>query len=311
MRRSCVGLAVLAIALVTSRGAFAGDRETAQGIAEALRSSGRLTDYSIGVSYKDGTAWLYGRVSTEEQMAEAIAMAQQLPEVTRVVNKLAIGASPTQAAGQPAGRPAVQLAPRGSERLSEAQAVQPVAYPQPAPQQRPAQGAPRVRRPAPLPAAPAQPLAQRGLPPRGEQAGNPQPRRYAPQLSQRAVPVQAVEAAPSPQGEYDGYESGPMYQGGPTGAPLPIGGVGVAPPPVYDQPYMPNYAWPSYAAYPNYAGVTYPKQYSPSAWPYIGPFYPYPQVPLGWRRVTLEWDDGWWFLDFDDRATRRSGGRFR
>ena len=50
---------------------------------------------------------------------------------------------------------------------------------------------------------------------------------------------------------------------------------------------MPGYAWPSYAAYPNYAAVTYPKQYSPTAWPYIGPFYPYPQVPLGWRKVTL------------------------
>ena len=65
-------------------------------------------------------------------------------------------------------------------------------------------------------------------------------------------------------------------------------------------PAMPNYAWPSYAAYPNYAAVTYPKQYSPTAWPYIGPFYPYPQVPLGWRKVTLEWSDGWWFLDFKD-----------
>ncbi len=45
-------------------------------------------------------------------------------------------------------------------------------------------------------------------------------------------------------------------------------------------------------------GVTYPHQYSPTAWPYIGPFYPYPQVPLGWRKVMLEWDDGWWQLDF-------------
>ena len=68
----------------------------------------------------------------------------------------------------------------------------------------------------------------------------------------------------------------------------------------YDQPHVPNYAWPSYAAYPNYAAVTYPQQYSPSCWPYMGPFYPYPQVPLGWRKVTLEWDDGWWMLDFKD-----------
>jgi hypothetical protein len=69
----------------------------------------------------------------------------------------------------------------------------------------------------------------------------------------------------------------------------------------YDHPQMPAYAWPTYASHPNYAAVTYPKQYSPSAWPYIGPFYPYPQVPLGWRKVTLEWDDGWWNLDFKNR----------
>ena len=68
----------------------------------------------------------------------------------------------------------------------------------------------------------------------------------------------------------------------------------------HDQPVMPGYAWPSYASHPNYAALTYPKQYSPTAWPFIGPFYPYPQVPLGWRKVTLEWDDGWWFLDFQD-----------
>ena len=67
-----------------------------------------------------------------------------------------------------------------------------------------------------------------------------------------------------------------------------------------DNAQMPGYAWPSYAAHPNYAALTYPKQYSAAAWPYIGPFYPYPQVPLGWRKVALEWDDGWWFLDFSD-----------
>ena len=86
------------------------------------------------------------------------------------------------------------------------------------------------------------------------------------------------------------------------GAPLPAyvpSGTGVNRA-VYDQPHMPGYAWPSYAAYPNYAALTYPKQYSPAAWPYIGPFYPYPQVPLGWRKVTLEWDDGWWNLDFKE-----------
>jgi hypothetical protein len=79
-------------------------------------------------------------------------------------------------------------------------------------------------------------------------------------------------------------------------------GASMGAPPAYDQPHMPRYAWPSQAAYPNYAAVTYPKQYSPTAWPFIGPFYPYPQVPMGWRKVALEWDDGWWFLDFYDRS---------
>ena len=86
-----------------------------------------------------------------------------------------------------------------------------------------------------------------------------------------------------------------------AGQPVPMAPYSAVGAPRYDSPYLPNYAWPGYAAYPNYAAVTYPQQYSPTAWPYIGPFYPYPQVPLGWRRVSLEWDDGWWFLDFTDK----------
>ena len=76
-------------------------------------------------------------------------------------------------------------------------------------------------------------------------------------------------------------------------------GGGIAPA-HFDHPNMPGYAWPSYASYPNYAALTYPRQYSPTAWPFIGPFYPYPQVPLGWRKVSLEWHNGWWMLDFND-----------
>jgi osmotically-inducible protein OsmY len=85
------------------------------------------------------------------------------------------------------------------------------------------------------------------------------------------------------------------------GQPVPMAPHSAVGAPRYDSPNLPNYAWPGYAAYPNYAAVTYPQQYSPTAWPYIGPFYPYPQVPLGWRRVSLEWDDGWWYLDFTDK----------
>jgi hypothetical protein len=108
--------------------------------------------------------------------------------------------------------------------------------------------------------------------------------------------------APAGQGGGTGGVQQAAYGGAGMGSMVPTGytptGMGQAV--SYDSPQMPGYAWPSYAAYPNYAALTYPQQYSPSAWPYIGPFYPYPQVPLGWRKVTLEWDDGWWMLDFKD-----------
>lgn len=116
------------------------------------------------------------------------------------------------------------------------------------------------------------------------------------QMAQAMAPQVPMAAGPS------GMAMGPMHGAGqmpvPMYAPSTMGAV---PPPVYDHPQMPNYAWPAYAAHPNYAAVQYPKQYSPTAWPYIGPFYPYPQVPLGWRHVTLQWDDGWWFLKFRDK----------
>ncbi|MCE9630671.1 MAG: BON domain-containing protein [Planctomycetia bacterium] len=128
-------------------------------------------------------------------------------------------------------------------------------------------------------------------------------------------PLQDGQIVPGTTQYSEGYVGSPGMpgsqggMGGPggmagSGGPMAMGGTGVGMPPVpmrADGPNMPNYAWPSYAASPNYAAVQYPTQYSPTAWPYIGPFYPYPQVPLGWRRVSLEWDDGWWFLDFDER----------
>ena len=119
----------------------------------------------------------------------------------------------------------------------------------------------------------------------------------------QAGPVSAMAAPYRMQGQQMAQPVSSPMQGAPMmGQPVPMGGYGGGVgAPRYDSPYLPNYAWPGYAAYPNYAAVTYPQQYSPSAFPYIGPFYPYPQVPLGWRKVSLEWDDGWWFLDFSDR----------
>jgi hypothetical protein len=59
---------------------------------------------------------------------------------------------------------------------------------------------------------------------------------------------------------------------------------------------MPPYAWPTYGAYNNYSRVAYPVAYPNNAFPYVGPIHPFPKVPLGWRKVTLEWDDGHWWL---------------
>lgn len=121
---------------------------------------------------------------------------------------------------------------------------------------------------------------------------------YAPQEpnSVATVPAQAMPQAAQAMPQAGAYGA-PM----PMGGPVPMGGQGGGMAPMMDHPNMPGHAWPAYAAYPNYAGVTYPGQYSAAAWPYIGPFYPYPQVPLGWRKVQLEWKNGWWYLDFKTR----------
>lgn len=118
---------------------------------------------------------------------------------------------------------------------------------------------------------------------------------------------------PGPQGPMMGPQ-GPVhpaaYQGamGPGGPVQPTGGYAHGGyghgGPIYNGPNLPEHAWPSYAQYPNSAAVSYPQQYSASAYPYIGPFYPYPQVPLDWRDATLRWDDGQWNLQFRQRTDK-------
>lgn len=137
-------------------------------------------------------------------------------------------------------------------------------------------------------------------------------------------PIQRVQYIPAVGAELNQAPPAPPAAGGPDAG--VVQGMPPAPPPyvpghvpmppgyghpgsgqshmVYDQPNLPNHSWPSYATYPNYAQVSYPSQYSASAWPYIGPFYPYPQVPLGWRQAQLEWDDGYWKLNFRPRTDK-------
>lgn len=132
----------------------------------------------------------------------------------------------------------------------------------------------------------SQPVAQRAAVPQ-------QPAPQGPPMSRAAYSQQLAPAAYAQQAPPAIAAPSPMMQAS-ASAPMAMGGAGFL-----SHPHLPAHAWPAYAQYPNSAAVTYPTQYSASAFPYIGPFYPYPQVPLGWRDVRLQWDDGFWHLNFN------------
>jgi hypothetical protein len=124
--------------------------------------------------------------------------------------------------------------------------------------------------------------------------------RVRPAQYQMAMGHHGSAAAPV----YDGamMESAPAMAPAPDGSPVPEGPAGMGGPAVGAN--QPNYAWPSYAPPGNFSAVGYPTAYPWQAWPNIGPFYPYPEVPQDWRAVTLRWDDGIWWLDFKKNYTR-------
>lgn len=265
MRQWIVAAAGAALLWPASAGAATPAAEQkANQVAQCLRESGQLKNYRVGVKYEDGVAWLMGSVTCAEQSAIAEELASQVEGVTHVVNKLEIVEPATPSVTKSAAP--LKLA---SLDQTEPQGLEASLEAAPLP-------------PNPMPSAqgPAQGAPSRGMPLAMRPAAGMYP----------GVPQQGVQPA-----QYGAaYAGGGMPQGYSTG-----GAQGAS----YDSASMPNYAWPSYAAHPNYAAVSYPQQYSPAAWPYIGPFYPYPQVPLGWRKVTLEWDDGWWFLDFSHQES--------
>jgi len=80
-----------------------------------------------------------------------------------------------------------------------------------------------------------------------------------------------------------------------SGEPVPLNGSPMMTALDPAGPRLPPYAWPTYAPYNNMSRVAYPQSYPYNAFPYIGPYYPFPKVPLGWRKVVLEWEDGHWY----------------
>jgi hypothetical protein len=88
----------------------------------------------------------------------------------------------------------------------------------------------------------------------------------------------------------------PPLNGPPTPEPTPIFQAPMGPSTNMPAPRMPPNAWPTYAPYNNYSRVAYPTLYPYQSWPFIGPSYPFPKIPPGWRSISLEWFDGcWWY----------------
>jgi hypothetical protein len=292
MRKVLLLALVAMAALLPTAGAMgetAADKAMANQIGRRLKESGQLRDYQIGIMFQDGVAWLDGTVTSVTQRDAAARLAREMNGVSHVVCRLEV-------MGAAAGRTEMAQAFSDSEVAAAgggpSQVVQAAAT----------NGRPRMspsntngggqRMPA---TAPNYAMANRP---------SPIPRNNMPMPAGRMANYPAMPAA--------GQNVQQAYQMPPADAAVMGGmgpGIGMAPAPTayapggaravnYDNAQLPGYAWPSYASYPNYAALTYPQQYSPTAWPYIGPFYPYPQVPLAWRKVSLEWDDGWWMLDF-------------
>ena len=293
---------------VTSLAGFTHAEDIAKSVAVRLRDSGSLDGYRVKVRAKQGTVWLEGEVSDAKNIAAAVGLAESTAGVERVVNRLAVA---SQASGRQSN---LALPQRAWEDAGVRQPVQRERRAQKLPNAKPALS--ETQQVWWANEEMVRPESAAGIPAR--MAATPRPMRMSSSAPVQPVGMRSMsrqemiggeQVVPGSMRFYEGSAQSPAQASAPPasmppGGPRPMGAAGVGAPPIPmrgDGPNVPNYAWPSYASSPNYAALQYPTQYSPAAWPYIGPFYPYPQVPLGWRRVSLEWDDGWWYVDFDER----------
>jgi osmotically-inducible protein OsmY len=294
------------------------NQKVAEDIALALKKAS-FHGYEIDIEFKDGMATLRGKVSDPRQKARASQIVSQVPGVRRVENKLILLTASSGSIRQVAGSDADLNA--GPSQAVHADAI--------VTNQQKAIEIGKTLQSAGLTGYDIEVMYQNGQALLRGTVATPEQRAAASRVAGSVPGVQAVnnqlhvqgQAAPQgparpPQYAMTAYQpgqggpppgaqmaAGPMGPGAPMGMGAPMPATGPMPNgPVYDNANVPEYAWPSYSQYPNYAAVTYPSQYSASAWPYIGPFYPYPQVPLNWRKVSLEWDDGYWNLKFDSRT---------
>lgn len=307
------------------------NQEVAESIAASLQEA-RLQGTDIQIEFKGGVATLAGKVTDAGQKAKATQVVSQVSGVKTVDNRLQV-----QSTNTPMNRGGIQQATffegPAQPNFSPIQQVS-GETPAPAPtqsNQEIAEGIAGALGTAGLNGYDIQISFQDGTATLTGAVGNNQQRLLAEKATsnvsgvklvsnQLQVPSAPQTAAAAPQAGPQmrpqmGPQMGPQMApqspyipAGYQGQPAPTAGYGIpgamASHTVHNSPNLPPHSYPTYGAYPNYANVSYPKQYSASAFPYVGPFYPYPQVPLGWRKASLEWKDGSWALDFDSRTDK-------
>ena len=308
------------------------NQKVAENIAEALREA-RFDRYDIEIEYQRGVAVLSGAVETAQQKSYISQIARNISGVDRVNNQLRVN-SPSRSGlrrapfgSEPQGRrepsgglfetsPVRQAAtesarfgPSGIRQASLDNSALVLDLTDTAENnQKTAEKIAKALSSVGLSGYDIEIRFQSGVAQLSGDVSSPQQWQNVMQVVSQVSGVRGVDSRitiagrPIPRGPISpaGYQPAPG-QPGPQGFGHPGQGAAQT---VYNMPHLPDYAWPAMASYPNSAQISYPQQYSASAWPYIGPFYPYPQVPLGWRKAQLEWDDGQWVLKFQPRTDK-------
>ena len=240
------------------------NQHLADAIADKLNQSPRLKHFRVNITVQDGEAELAGTVLNHGQRAEVVQLAQAVPGVLRV-------------------RDRIQVVSAGDVQLAQASPFPPL------PLQPVLPGGDTGDKGDKLPKTIVDPKDPKG----GKVIVDPKdPKQPFPPLPMPPFPA----FPPLPVQPGPGGPGGPGVGPGGMLEPMPLQGAPPGFPSATQPPPLPPNAWPTYAPYNNYARVAYPNLYPYESFPFIGPFYPFPKVPLGWRSVTLSWEDGNWWI---------------
>ncbi|MBQ6107151.1 MAG: BON domain-containing protein [Thermoguttaceae bacterium] len=292
MRRVFSFSAILLAVALAPMTVLGSNQEMAEEIAGVLEDANLIEGCDIGLKYENETVWLTGVVDSSEKISAIQAKIEEMDGVASVVNKLEVektaveDASVQQVAifqNQVMSCPG-QLDIEGGQVISD-EVVSVDGVPVNAEQADDGANLPSILN-----------VDDSQMSSTSVSAGKPRPIQANYGLTVKPVSYGDTSIEGPTSTTTTGIQSGPVPMNSQAYAMPMNGGSNMR----YDEPYMPRKAWPSYASYPNTAAVQYPKRHCASCWPYIGPYYPYPQVPDGWRKVTLEWSDGYWQLDFND-----------